>query len=322
MALYRRALAANPRSARAAYNLGLAQLCEFEFGEGWELLRAALRHHAADRGPAAPSRLPAFSRRDWGQGRRLAIWREQGIGDQLLYATLAARAAGARPGLRARGRRAPACPPSRARIRTGTVVAPGGLRAALRAVRPPLSPVASLPRLLRPTRESFARQPRALLAADPERARGLSRAPRRARRARRRHLVAQLPAQGARLPASARSPRRSRRSRRSSRRPDVRARSTCSTATPPRSAPRSRASTAGSLAAPRRPRPLQRPRRRARRHRGVRPRDHHQQRDGALRAAVLGKRALLLYLADNPPFHYWATRCRAGAASGIRRCAS
>ena len=169
MVLYRRALEANPRSARAAYNLGLAQLCQLEFQEGWE--RCELRYFTTP--PIAvlrPFTVPAFSDADWGNGHHLAIWREQGIGDQLLYATLV-------PELVARGqdfvleldhRLHPAFARSHPDWK---IVAPESSDAAFARCDRHLAG-ASLPRLLRPTLESFERQPPALLRADPERARG------------------------------------------------------------------------------------------------------------------------------------------------------
>ena len=163
MGLYRRALEANPRSARAAYNLGLAHLTRFEFAEGWR--GCELRYFTTP--PVAvmrPFDVPAFTEADWGKGHRLAIWREQGLGDQLLYATLL-------PELEARGqdfmlevdRR---LVPAFQRAHPGwNVVAPEDSSAAFRGAQRHL-PSASLPRLLRPSRESFARQPEALLQPD------------------------------------------------------------------------------------------------------------------------------------------------------------
>ena len=169
MALYERAMVANPNSARAAYNLGLARLCRFEFAEGWRLCE--LRYHTTP--PVAilrPFRVPEFSTADWGQGHRIAIWREQGVGDQLLYSTLL-------PSLEARGedfvveldaRLVPAYARSHPQWK---VVPPERSEVEFAGCDRHLA-IASLPRMLRPTRESFAAQPRALLVADPERARG------------------------------------------------------------------------------------------------------------------------------------------------------
>jgi cytochrome c-type biogenesis protein CcmH/NrfG len=162
MALYRRALAADPRSARAAYNLGLAHLREFEFEEGWRYCEA--RFHTTP--PVTPPRrfaFPELCAADLGRGHTTAIWPEQGIGDQVLYSTLL-------PELEARGERFVLEADARlvsAYRRTHPrweVVSDGGFAACDRHIA-----IGSLPRLLRPDKASFARQPRAVLAADPDR---------------------------------------------------------------------------------------------------------------------------------------------------------
>jgi len=167
MALYRRAMEANPRSARAAYNLGLAQLCRGEFEEGWRLCE--LRYHTTP--PVAvlrPFPIPPFTRDDLGRGRHTAIWREQGIGDQLLYATLL-------PEFAARGERfvvemdARLIPAFRRSHPSWTIVAPEESAVAFAQCDRHLA-IASLPGLLRNTIESFDAQPRALLRADAGRA--------------------------------------------------------------------------------------------------------------------------------------------------------
>jgi tetratricopeptide (TPR) repeat protein len=169
MALYRRAMEANPRSARAAYNLGLSQLCRFEFEEGWRLCE--LRYHTTP--PVAimrPFRIPEFSQSDWGRGQRIAIWREQGVGDQLLYSTLL-------PELEARGEKFilevdKRLVPAYLRAHpTWNVIAPERSEADFAACDRHLA-IASLPRLLRPSRASFEAQPLRLLAAYEPRARG------------------------------------------------------------------------------------------------------------------------------------------------------
>lgn len=169
MSLYRRAIDANPRSARAAYNLGLAQLCRFEFEEGWRLCE--LRYLTTP--PVAvprPFRFARFEAADLGRKRRIAIWREQGIGDQLLYATLL-------PELAARGEKfilevdrrlvnafSTAFPDWR-------VVAPEQSEGAFADCDRHLA-IASLPGLLRRSAASFEAQPRSILTADAARASG------------------------------------------------------------------------------------------------------------------------------------------------------
>ncbi len=167
MALYRRALEANPQSTRAGYNLALAHLSGREFAPGWDLHE--LRFETSP--PVAVARtfpFPAFTADDWGRGQRIALWSEQGVGDQLLYSTLATEVA-------ARGERFVLETDRRlvAAFRRAhpdwDVVGREHSAAAFAQCDRHLS-VGSLPRLLRPTVESFRRQPRALLAADPARA--------------------------------------------------------------------------------------------------------------------------------------------------------
>jgi predicted TPR repeat methyltransferase len=155
MALYRRALAADPRSARAAYNLGLAHLREFEFEP---------RFHTAP--PVTPPRrfaFPELSAADLGRGHTTAIWPEQGIGDQVLYSMLL-------PELEARGERfvldvdARLVAAYRRAHPRWAVVSSGSFAGCDRHIA-----IGSLPRLLRPDKASFARQPRSVLAADASR---------------------------------------------------------------------------------------------------------------------------------------------------------
>jgi tetratricopeptide (TPR) repeat protein len=169
MTLYERAVAADPRNARAAYNLGLARLCRFEFEEGWKLCE--LRYQTTP--PVAVPRAfpyPRFDTGDWGKGRRIAVWREQGVGDQLLYATLL-------PELAARGESfvlevdARLVEVFRRSHPEWVVEPPERSESAFAACDRHLA-IASLPLLLRGSLESFARQPQALLAAQPERAAG------------------------------------------------------------------------------------------------------------------------------------------------------
>jgi Flp pilus assembly protein TadD len=168
MALYRRALEANPHAARAAYNLSLAHLAEFDFAHGWNLHE--MRFVTSP--PVAVARalpMPVFAPEDFGAGHRLAIWPEQGVGDQVLYSTLAVE-------LAARGQ--PFVMEVDPRLKGAferahprwTIVAPGESAAAFATCDRHIA-VGSLPRLLRTTRASFAHQPCALLRAEGARAR-------------------------------------------------------------------------------------------------------------------------------------------------------
>jgi len=169
MAHYRRALEANPRLALAAYNVGLLHLHRHEFAQGWALLG----NRFDTQPPMTPRRalpLPEFTAADWGARHRIAIWKEQGVGDLLVYATLLPELAGRGQDfvLEVDRRLVPAF----ARAHPDwNVVAAEDSAAAFAGCDRQLA-AASLGGLLRPDDASFARQPRALLAADTERAAG------------------------------------------------------------------------------------------------------------------------------------------------------
>jgi tetratricopeptide (TPR) repeat protein len=169
MALYERALAVNPRFGRAAYNLGLAHLAEREFERGWELHEFRLRT-VPPIAPPRPFAIPAFTASDWGRGHRLAVWREQGLGDQILFSTTI-------PELEARGQDfvleidARLIPAMR-RAHPGWKVVAIEESAAAFADCDRHAPLGTLAGMLRPSLASFAAQPVALLAADRARARG------------------------------------------------------------------------------------------------------------------------------------------------------
>lgn len=142
--LYRRALQANPASARIAYNLGLAHLRQRDFEAGWRYCEARFD----TRPPVTPRR-----------GHRIAVWREQGVGDQVLYSTLVSELATRREQfvLEVDPRLAPAY----RRAHPDWPLTTADFTGCDRHIA-----LGSLPRLLRPDAPSFSRQPRALLAAD------------------------------------------------------------------------------------------------------------------------------------------------------------
>lgn len=167
MALYERAAAADPRNARAAYNLGLARLTRFEFDEGWKLCELRYRTTPPVAVPR-PFSVARFEAGDFGKGRRTAIWREQGVGDQLLYATLLPEFAGRGEAfvLEVDARLVAAFRRSHPQW---AVEPPQRSEAAFAACDRHLA-IASLPLLLRHSLEDFSRQPAALLQADAQRA--------------------------------------------------------------------------------------------------------------------------------------------------------
>ena len=166
---FERSLALAPGNPRAAYNLALARLTQGRFEEGWRLHEARFRTAP----PAVVRRelpMPPLSAADIGRVSRVAIWREQGVGDQILYSTVL-------PGLEERGQ------DFVLEIDARLVAAARRAHPAWRVASPDESPaafagcdrqapMADIAAFLRPTRESFAAQPRALLAADAGRARG------------------------------------------------------------------------------------------------------------------------------------------------------
>jgi hypothetical protein len=166
-ALYDRALAINPRYAPAIYNRALQDLAQHRCAEGWDGYEARFTTQP----PMSALRtfgLPRPSADDFRPGMRLALWREQGLGDQVLFATLL-------PELRDLGAKVVAEVDPRLlgafrRSLPGIeFVAPEEAAAAFATCRFEL-PFGSLPRYLRRTVEDFDRQPAVLLTADPERA--------------------------------------------------------------------------------------------------------------------------------------------------------
>ena len=163
---YERALALNPRHAPAIYNRGLLDLAQGRYAAGFNAYE--LRFSTTP--PTSIHRsfgLPRLRPEDLGSGRRVAIWREQGLGDQILFSTLL-------PELAARGVQpvVDADPRLLATFRRSLpqveFVPPDASAKAFASCALEL-PLGSLPWLLRRDAASFARQPRALLRADPDR---------------------------------------------------------------------------------------------------------------------------------------------------------
>src|SRR6185437_8850152 len=163
---YDAALAIDADYARARYNRALSRLMLGDFRNGW--IDYEWRW-AGGESPASPRafKVPSFTEADWSGGHRVALWTEQGLGDEVLFSTLASELA--------------------MRGQAFVLEVDRRLLAAYRRAHPDWSVVAkeesedafstcdrhlalgSLGRILRPSRESFERQPAVLLAADTAR---------------------------------------------------------------------------------------------------------------------------------------------------------
>lgn len=171
IAFYRKALALNPGLARAEYNMGLALLAERQWPEGWQ--RAEARFAVIP--PIANSRglaLPRLAPEDLGKSGRVAVWSEQGVGDQVLYATLLPdlERQGVSFSLEIDARIIPALK----RVH-GWEIAPPGSSSLDRCDRQ--IPIGSLGALLRTKTADFDSQPARILAADPQRVAAMRESP-------------------------------------------------------------------------------------------------------------------------------------------------
>ena len=163
---YDEALRLAPEYARARCNRSYSRLVLGDFPGGWEDYEW---RWAGGETPSAPRPFPfpQLEERELGRGYRVALWCEQGLGDSLVFSTLV-------PELAQRGERFVleadrrlVAPLSRAHP-DWTIVPREDSQAAFERCERHL-PLGSLGRLFRPSAQDFARQPRALVAADPAR---------------------------------------------------------------------------------------------------------------------------------------------------------
>lgn len=166
----RAAFAADPNDLRARRGLAHLRLGMGDFEEGWPLYDARHGLVAKNRAPE-PLRDVALWEGEPLDGRPLALWGEQGVGEEILFATLApemavqARAEGGALSLVVDPRLAPLF----ARSFEGIDVRPNAPEAPWAGPLPALkAPLGSLGPALRPTAASFP-APSARLTADPER---------------------------------------------------------------------------------------------------------------------------------------------------------
>jgi tetratricopeptide (TPR) repeat protein len=165
---YRRVIGSDDPAFRARGEFGLSQLAlrRQDFEHGWAGYERRLDIEADGRRWETKG-APRLGKRDLEAAGRVAIWSEQGIGDQILFSTLLPEVVDAGieavveidPRLAAAFRRSlPAL-----RFATGTQFEEAFDRCRFQL------PLGSLAQLFRPNLDSFARQPRALLKADPAR---------------------------------------------------------------------------------------------------------------------------------------------------------
>ncbi len=163
---YGRALELRPGSVEAEYGLGVVALREQRFAEGWQGFERRFDTNPPQSVRRAP-RLPAFVPVE-GTRPRVAVWQDQGIGDQVLYSTLIPELReDARPVVAVDARLLDAY---RRSVEGVEFVAPGDSPAAFASCEAQVA-LGSLPLLYRRDRASFAKQPAQLLRADPRRVR-------------------------------------------------------------------------------------------------------------------------------------------------------
>jgi len=169
LACFDAALAIDPDEARARYNRALARLTVGQYREGWIDYESRWTGGEKPMAPR-PFGVPRFTEHDWGKGHRTALWTEQGLGDQLLFSSLATE-------FEARGEKFVLEVDERlvAAFRRShpdwEVASPAQSAAAFASCDRALS-LASAGGLLRDSEHSFERQPAALLSADASRAAG------------------------------------------------------------------------------------------------------------------------------------------------------
>lgn len=161
---YERAMALAPAYPEARAGMAQVRLRERRFGEGWDLYESRF-----DTNPPQATRrvLPVSPLESLDGVRRLAVWMEQGIGDQVLFSTLL-------PDLIARGiEPVVEVDPRlvelhRRGLPKATFVTPSESAEAFARCDAHVA-IGSLARFLRRDANDFASQPRAVLAADPAR---------------------------------------------------------------------------------------------------------------------------------------------------------
>ena len=166
--LYAQALAAQPASPDAQAGMAQVELRERRFAEGWDHYERRF-----DTTPPSARRrsmaMPLLTGENVDRAKRVAVWMEQGVGDQVLFSTLlpALAARGVEPLVEVDPRLAGLFARGLPGIRFAT---PEAFASEAGACDHHVA-LGSLPRILRRDAADFAHQPRAVLAADPARVR-------------------------------------------------------------------------------------------------------------------------------------------------------
>ena len=164
IASYDEALRISPAFAPARFNRSSSRLMAHDFAGGWADYEA--RWEGADR-PTPRRPFASALLQDWDRDATVALWTEQGIGDQLLFSSLVGEVAAlGQPFVLEVD---PRLMPAFSRAHPGWRLVAGRAPVAAFAGCDHHLPIGSLPRLLRPTLASFPRQPRSFLAADEAR---------------------------------------------------------------------------------------------------------------------------------------------------------
>lgn len=172
---YERAVALDPALFDAEYSLAVARLYRHEFEQAWPRYESRLQSRGFRSGvrkdPASVDlyeRLPRWPGPAEAVAGEVAIWAEQGIGDQVLFSTLIPELTGTGAAFVYEVDRRLLKAYERAFPRTRFVAQEEPPREVLRRASRALL-AGSLPGLFRTSRASFARQPAKLLGALPER---------------------------------------------------------------------------------------------------------------------------------------------------------
>ncbi|HUJ00663.1 MAG TPA: tetratricopeptide repeat protein [Usitatibacter sp.] len=164
---YDRALEAEPKYARARHNRGLSRLMLGVFPDAWEDYEWRWPGGETPSG-LRPFPFPTFQAADFGKGRRIALWCEQGLGDNLAFSTLTEELARRGEAFVLEADRRLVASISRAHPGWNVVSREDSPKEFLPCDRH--LPLGSLGALFRRSLQDFAAQPRAFLAPDGARA--------------------------------------------------------------------------------------------------------------------------------------------------------